>query len=130
MTQTRRPSSNPTNRMTGWLRLAGSLSGSSQRHCPIWMRGMGLLVLMSWLSVWAMAVAPVLHEHAHAASHEHSHTCLVTQYADGLLNSESPVVFLPLPALFEAPVELAEPRTPVLSSPPKVFSERGPPFLG
>jgi hypothetical protein len=94
------------------------------------MRVVGLLVLLSWVSVWAMAVAPVLHEHAHTDSHEHTHTCLVTDFADGLLNSESPVVFLPLPVTFEAPLESASPRIPILASPPKVFSERGPPFLG
>lgn len=91
---------------------------------------MGLLVLLSWLSVWAMAVAPVLHEHAHCDAKAHSHVCLVTEYADGLLNSETPVVFLPLPTLFEAPAATAEPRIPVLSSAPKVSSERGPPLLG
>lgn len=94
------------------------------------MRGMGLLVLLSWLGVWAMAVAPVLHEHAHCDAKEHSHSCLVTDYADGLLNSETPVVFLPLPKFSEASAETAEPRIPVLSSAPKVFSERGPPLLG
>ncbi len=110
--------------MAGWTVQAARPSVS------LWMQTAALLVLLSWLGVFAAAIAPVLHQHVHDHVHSHDHQCLVTSYADGLLSAETPVVFLPLPVLVETPAELIPVQFPILRSPPKVFSERGPPFLG
>ncbi len=110
--------------------MAGCENNTPRSSSNWWMRGAAFLVLLSWLGVFAAAMAPVLHQHVHSDAESESHTCLVTAYADGLLNAETPVAFLPLPALVETPSSSTVQRTPVLRSPPKVFSERGPPFLG
>ncbi len=110
--------------MVGWTVQAALPSVS------LWMRTAALLVLLSWLGVFAAAIAPVLHQHVHCDAHSSDHHCLVTDYADGLLSTATPVVFLPLPALVETPAELIPVQFPILRSPPKVFPERGPPFLG